>query len=528
MSSRFNFARLLCTTAAAASAACATPALAQTRTTDPSTLDILEVLVSKGILTREDANGVLAEARQRAATAAADGTVRVPYVPEAVRNQIRDEVKSEVIATAKAERWAEPNALPEWTKRITWSGDVRARGQGDRFSSSNTPLILDINAINADGTFTTQDVLPLRETVKSRYRARVRARIGLEAQVNEHVEAGVRFATGNIDEAFSTNETLAGSFDRFQIGLDRAYIRLRPFERDSALADTGVWLGKFDNPFFSTELIFDRDLQFDGIAGTIDYRFGKGEAAPRVFLTGGAFPLEEVEFSSKDKYLFAGQVGAAGSPVDGVRLRAAVSYYDFKNVQGQYNTIGLRDNDFTAPSRVQFGNAMFNLRRDGGPINTVLFGLASKYRVGAVTAQAEFDLNDELVATLDGEVIKNFAFDREDLEERLVPASSGNKGWHARAGIGHRDMGLKGAWELNAGYRRIEGDATLDLFTDSDFGLGTDQEGFAIRAAYSLYDNTWFQGSWFSSRTLDLTDITGELAPPVDMDTFMLDLNVRF
>lgn len=528
MASRNSIARLLCTVAAAAaSLAIGETVAAQTRTTDPSTLDILEVLVSKGILTRDDANVVLGEARQRAEAAAADGTVRVPYVPEAVRNQIRDEVKAEVIATAKSERWAEPGTLPEWTNRISWSGDVRVRAQGDRYSSSNTPLILDVNAINADGSFTTQDVLPLRETIASRYRARVRARFGLEAQINEHVEGGIRLATGTLGEGFSTNETLTGNFDRFQVGLDRAYIRIRPFERASEMANTSLWFGKFDNPFFSTEMMFDRDLQFDGIAATIDWRFGEGDDAPRVFLTGGAFPLEEVDFTSKDKFLFAGQIGGSAS-VGGVRLQAAAAYYSFANVQGQYNTLGLRDNDFTAPDRVQFGNSVFNLRRDGGSINTVLFGLASKFRVAAITAKAEFVVNEKLVATVDAEAIKNLAFDRQDLIARGVPASSGDMGWHARLGIGYRDLGVRGAWDFNIGYRRIEGDATLDLFTDSDFGLGTDQQGYVARAGYGVFDNMWLQGSWFSSRTLDLVDATGALAPPVDVDTFMLDLNVRF
>ncbi len=84
------------------------------------------------------------------------------------------------------------------------------------------------------------------------------------------------------------------------------------------------------------------------------------------------------------------------------------------------------------------------------------------------------------------------------------------------------------AWELSAGYRRLEADATLDLFADSDFGLGTDQEGFVVRGSWALVKNLWIEGSWFSARTIDLIDATGTVAPPIDTDTFMLDLNVRF
>lgn len=527
MRSRHHFTTLF-TTAAAIGLALPQTALAQDRATDPSTIDILDVLVEKGVLSREDANGVLAEARRRAEANA--GVVRVPYVPEAVRNQIRDEVKKEVVATAKQEGWAQPGVLPEWMDRFKFSGDMRVRGERIAFGASNTPLIFDVNAINADGGYFVDDILPLLPTVKDRYRARVRARFGVEARVTSGIDAGLRFVTGNLNDPLSTNESLTGNFDKLTVGLDRAFIRVRPFGEADRFGGSSLIFGKFDNPFFSTELMFDNDLQFEGIAATLRATFGGDEDAPAVFLTGGAFPLEEWDFTGNDKYLFAGQLGVSGAPVDGVRLKAAAALYEFQHVQGQYNTQNLRDNDYTAPDLVQFGNSVFNLRRDGGVVNTVKFGLASKFRVGAATARAEFDLTDKLMAWIDVEGLKNFAFDRDDLTARMVPASSGDMAWHANIGIGHIDMSQANSWNLNLGYRRLEADSTLDLFTDSDFGLGgTDQKGFVVQGNWSLSKNFWLTGSWYSARTIDLIDpTTGAAAPPVDTDTLMLDLNAKF
>lgn len=527
--------RLLASAAVALSISSAsTGALAQTRPTDPSTLDILDVLVEKGVLSRQDADSVLTEARKR--TEADAGTVRVPYVPEAVRAQIRDEVKKEVVETARSEGWAQPDALPEWLGRFKFSGDLRVRGEHIGFGASNTPLVPDINAINADGEYYVDDVLPLRPTTKDRIRSRVRARFSVEARVNDHVDAGIRLVTGNLREPFSTNESLTGNFDKFAIGLDRAYIRLRPFDRDERLGDTHVIFGKFDNPFFSTELAFDEDLQFEGVAATVSAALGDGEDAPTIFVTGGAFPLEEWDFTGNDKYLFAGQIGASGSPTPGVRLKAGMALYQYSNVQGQYNTPGLRDNDYTAPDRVQFGNALFNLRQDNGVVNTVKFGLASKYRIAALTAMAEFDVTPSLVAAVEFEGLKNLAFDRQDLLDRSIDPvnyplqSSGDTAWHARASIGYPSFDTVNAWRLSAGYRRLEGDSTLDLFADSDFGLGgTDQKGFVVRGSWAPMENMWLTGTWLSARTMNLLDITtGATALPVDVDTFMLDLNVRF
>ncbi|MGC3456472.1 putative porin, partial [Pseudomonas aeruginosa] len=48
-----------------------------------------------------------------AAVAAVPGEVRVPYNPQVVRDQIRDEVKAEEMTQAKAENWAQPNAFPD-------------------------------------------------------------------------------------------------------------------------------------------------------------------------------------------------------------------------------------------------------------------------------------------------------------------------------------------------------------------------------------------------------------------------------
>lgn len=527
MRSRHHFTALFAT-AAAIGLAIPQAAVAQDRPTDPSTVDILDVLVEKGVLSRDDANGVLKEARRRSEANA--GVVRVPYVPEAVRNQIREEVKKEVIATAKQEGWAQPGVIPDWIDRFKFSGDIRVRGERVAFGSSNTPLVFDINAINADGSYFDDDILPLRATTKDRYRARVRARFGVDAKVANGVEAGVRFVTGNLSDPVSTNESLTGNFDKLTVGLDRAYIRVRPFGEKDRFGGSSLIFGKFDNPFFSTELMFDRDLQFDGAAATLSASFGDGEDAPTLFLTGGAFPLEEWDFTGNDKFLFAGQFGGSAAPVEGVRLKAAAALYEFQHVQGQYNTQNLRDNDYTAPDRVQFGNSVFNLRRDGGVVNTVKFGLASKFRVGALTARGEFDLTDVLMASFDLEGLKNFAFDRDELDARLVPASSGDTAWHARLGIGHIDMSAAGSWNFNIGYRRLEGDSTLDLFTDSDFGLGgTDQKGFVVQGGYSLSRNFSLTGSWYSARTIDLRDPnTGTLAPPIDTDTLMIDLNAKF
>jgi len=506
----------------------ATAASAQDRPTDPSTVDILQVLVEKGVLSRSDADAVLSEARKRAESR--EGVVRVPYVPQAVRDQIKEEVRQEVIQTAKTEGWAQPGTKsPSWLDRISFNGDVRVRGEGYLFQGTNTPLVVDTEAVNADGGYTELEVMPFRNTIDNRFRHRIRGRFGVDIKLSDYISAGLRITAGDARDLASTNRSMVVGTGRYQVGFDKAYVALTPFKADSMFAGTQLMLGKFENPFLSTEAIFDRDLRFEGAAATVSARFGDGAGAPRLFLTGGVFPLDEYQDSKKDKFLFAGQAGVAAEPVDGFRVQAAVGLYKFDGVQGQYNTIGQRNNDYTAPSRVQFGNSLFNLRRDTTVVNTVLFGLASDFRVGAAYARAEFDLTTDLIGSLEFEGAKNFAFDRADLVARRVPGSSGDTLIHGRARIGHRDMDVKNAWSLTAGYRRIEADATMDLFTDSDFGLGgTDQKGFVVSGEFGLTKGALLTGTWYSARTIDLMTTAGIQALPIDTDTVQLDLTVKF
>ncbi|MGO4780575.1 putative porin, partial [Lysobacter sp. 2RAB21] len=97
--------------------------------------------MAKGVMTRQQADDMIAEATASAAARPAPalaaqpayqtqpGAVVVPYIPEVVRQQIKDELRAEVTQQAKSEGWAAPNALPEWTQRINVYGDVRARAE---------------------------------------------------------------------------------------------------------------------------------------------------------------------------------------------------------------------------------------------------------------------------------------------------------------------------------------------------------------------------------------------------------------
>ena len=102
-----------------------------------ATVNLIRLLVQQGVIKQDQADALVAQAEAEAKSARATGNdrgaavaqagdVRVPYIPQTVRDQIRDEVKAEVMTQAKEENWAQPNTFPDWVSRITVEGDACA------------------------------------------------------------------------------------------------------------------------------------------------------------------------------------------------------------------------------------------------------------------------------------------------------------------------------------------------------------------------------------------------------------------
>lgn len=88
----------------------------------------------------------------------------------------------------------------------------------------------------------------------------VRFRAGVTKQFGKLTNFGVRVATGPRSDPNSTDITLGDFADRLEISVDRAYLELK---------QGGAFLtgGKFANPFTTTELVWDGDVNPQGVAG---------------------------------------------------------------------------------------------------------------------------------------------------------------------------------------------------------------------------------------------------------------------
>jgi hypothetical protein len=89
--------------------------------------------------------------------------------------------------------------------------------------------------------------------------------------------------------------------------------------------------GRIPNPWLSTNLVYDEDLRFEGVAGTYRPGFAGLDQHRNLSFTFGAFPLEEVELSSQDKWLLGSQVGGELHFGGGAKLSLGLAYYDYVN-----------------------------------------------------------------------------------------------------------------------------------------------------------------------------------------------------
>ncbi|MEZ4601755.1 MAG: putative porin [Syntrophotaleaceae bacterium] len=393
--------------------------------------------------------------------------------------------------------------LPDWLNRIKIGGDIRLRYQGDYFDEGNFESFPDPNDLDS-----------IINTTEDRQRFRYRARISLAAQVTDELKAAFRLATGNDDDPISTNDTLGDTFNKDSVLFDQAYLEWRPIP---LLSVTG---GRIPNPWFSTDLIWDKDLNFEGLALTYRQQYLDWLGA---FATVGAFPIQEIERSEKDKWLYGGQVGINVGRHDLVRFNMAAAYYHFTHTEGRQQTDPLGGDtsleEDASPRSLQLDNTpILNLGGDS------IVGLAADFHELDILATLDIALWDPIHLVFLGEYVKNIGYDKEEVDERSgfeFFEGDQDMGYMFGAAIGHEKVDDLGRWNVYGYYRYIEADAVLSSFTDSDFHLGgTNSKGWVAGAEFGLMKNTWLSAKWQSSDEIEREQL--------GVDTLQVDLNAKF
>lgn len=568
-------------------------------------VNLVDLLVQRGVINQNEGQGLVGAAQQEAGEIAQDealgvaldaangkkpgGKVKhVGYVPDFVKKEIRDQVraelKDEVIAgvkqDARAEGWGIPAALPEWVAAIHPDFDMRIRFADEFYGKDNEGGIANVGldaagdrigpynwlAINRaantpqgglDRQVGLNPNLAILNNQKDRLRIAERFRLGFHGDLADGLKAGVRLATSNIANPVSNDQTLGNTGQSFDFAIDRAYLQYDYLDSQKTNWFS-VYAGRFMNPFVSTDVVFDPDLSFQGVAGSFRLPFNRGSSkfagykAPNptarfginqglqspdsVFMTLGVFPIQEIDVSVNDKWLYAGQLGADWLVFDQSRFNVAASYYEYKNVNARRNAGFSHQNDWTAPQFVQKGNSMVAITdantwqgQDQRCDDTAgcLFGLASEFKIFNATASFDYAGFDPVHVMLTADYAKNMAFDRERILREFAGAFASNdlrdrtNAYQVRLDVGDAEIRRWGHWSVNLAYRYVQRDAVLDAFTDSQFHQGgTDARGWALGGQYGLNKHAWLNMRWYSTDSID--------GPRYSIDTINIDLNARF
>ncbi len=411
---------------------------------------LLNKLVDKGVLTAKEANDLKAES---------DQGFRKAY-----------QVKS---------------GMPDWVTALKLNGDFR--GRFESFFSENDAF-----------------------TQRNRWRYRLRA--GMVATIKDSFEVGFRLTSSEPNGSFggdpiSGNSTARDNGAKKFVYLDLAYGKwtfINNKEMTGALT-----IGKMENPFVLSDLMFDADYTPEGGGLNLTYNLNDVHALK---FNGGAFVLDELATDAQDPFMVGGQI----------RWDAKWSQHIASSVGASMLGIANDENLISANvPNVNGGNSRNAATAPAVNFNPIVIDAAVTYTFDSFPLY-----HGAFPIKVFGDYVNNLA------------ADDRNIGWQAGLTLGK--SGKRGLWDLTYRYKYMGGDMWYEEFTDSDFGAfsqsafpnsglsgyvaGTNLRGHVVKAAYSPTDALTLTVSYFRAFNINESPAGSES----DMSRLQVDASLKF
>ncbi|MGA2684784.1 MAG: putative porin [Verrucomicrobiota bacterium] len=349
-------------------------------------------------------------------------------------------------------------AMPDWITSYRLYGDFRGR-----FDERTTP-----NPAQEDNI-----------------RLRYRLRVGLDVNMKDNLQAGFRLASADPNTAagpaggtpLSNNSTLQGNGTKKFLYIDAAYGKWTPINDDTwMLAAT---IGKMDNPFRESWMIFDPDYTPEGGALQATYQINDWNS---LAVNGAAFVLAYSGSAAENmSFLYGGQAMWNAKWTGHVSSSIGVSAFDIVN----------RDQLTTANAGA--GNKGNSVNAAGDPIyslNPIVVDVSATYSLDHFPLyQGAFPI------TLAGAYMINPG--APGVGGIAGGEPNGNQGYNA--GITFGKAGKKGTWDIGYRYQALDANAWFAQIVDDDnaiynagFAGGTNVKGHLFTADYALTDGLLF------------------------------------
>ncbi len=221
-----------------------------------------------------------------------------------------------VLLAALTVVWRPSDGRADEEQKLTFSGDLRGRWEGIRFSEDE-----------------------LNNKLPDRQRLRYRLRLTAQAKLNPHAIAEIMIGTGDQDSR-SGNQTLGSPVDFGPNELDvrKAFLTLMPYADGKLPGGNGEWafqFGKVPNPFLWKKgrdiMLWDNDIDPAGLSTT----FRTGGNGPSTFANAAYFVISEVSREA-DPYLAALQAGFEVGKRDGARAGIRGTFYFLDNLDSLF------------------------------------------------------------------------------------------------------------------------------------------------------------------------------------------------
>lgn len=400
--------------------------------------------------------------------------------------------------------------MPDWVTGYKISGSVR--GRYEQFSGDNQAMI-------------------------DRTRLRYRLLFGVTVNMLDNMEAGFRLGSGDAKGSggnpLSQSSTFTGNWSDKNIYIDTAYGKWTAINSGGWLLSTTV--GKMENPFNFTYMVFDPDLTPEGAVLQGGYTFNDKQ---NIACTGGAFVLQELAASTHDPFLWGGQI-----------------QWNSKWTEKWSSSLGVGAFAIVSPEQLTAANALtinqgntryqYNQAVPGG--TTTVTALRYGYTPIIADASVTYTLESFPLYTgtfpikLSGEAMNN------------PSAPKDNNGYWV--GVTFGKSGTKKTWDISYRYEYLGADAWYDQLTDDDNGAyyvpdnlgsstsfyngnhiassgwygGTNIKGHLVKFNYSFTDSLTFTVSAYLS---DLITLPNQTVPAVNLNStaihMMADLMWKF
>jgi len=351
----------------------------------------------------------------------------------------------------------------DWVNNYKFYGDLR--GRYDQVES-------DLHAFKTSGGATT-----LNNNIRFRYRLRA----GITMTMKDDVQAGFRLGTDDTGKGadattgnpLSNNSTLLGNGSKKPIWVDAAFGKWTPVNNSTWMLSSTV--GKMDNPFMQSGMVFDPDFTPEGGALQASYKFNSDNT---FLVNGGAFIIDQI--NSRGPYFYGAQGIWNSTWSPHVATSLGVAGYDIANL-GQVAGHGFG----ATPYDSNIGNTMAGSRFTAN-FNPIVANASVTYTLDSFPLY-----NGAFPIKFAGEYMKN-------------PATQGqNEGWWLGATAGK--SGKRGTWDLSYRYQKLDANAWWDQLVDDDniatfptsttagtAAGGTNIKGHLAKFNYSIFDSLTF------------------------------------